>query len=562
MKKILNKVTQKENIKLLLLWLIIVVTVVPICLASAYSFFYADDFSEGVISNTRQNYSLLELLGHSFAFTRRLWHDWLGFYFSKFMEVFLSALNGGGLLKLRIVMTGNALLFILSFCLFLYALSKEEISVQLYRIGIVAIGCIGVLGFETWRQAFYWFNGAMNYALPLSVSMLALALVLLWPKLNKWNMILICVCLFCGMGGSLMISGACCWMLIMVLAKLIYKNGFRFQYACLLIVTMAGCVLNAVAPGNFARHSIADGSGVHIFRAVIWSLDSIVKTVQWLMIDTPFILFVILAFWIGSKEGKKTEIDEKYAYIMIFFNLLTPFAAAYPVCLGYSGAGLPNRCQFILVCVLVISTVNIAIIIGKKVAAKISLELEQKMALLGIMLVMIMPIQSDGWMVTSFVPYKTMIALADGRIQGYYREVNHIFETCAENKDKDVFIYSLPEEVDIFSSIYLEEDPTWDVNVEFANYFQNRSVQLVLNDVFYGEDTTYVRISPSSFIEDMSYVTIVNTLEEDTQIIQVLEPLNENLVVEIPANHSGKVGIYAFADYEGKECVLQKEIEY
>lgn len=163
---------------------------------------------------------------------------------------------------------------------------------------------------------------------------------------------------------------------------------------------------------------------------------------------------------------------------------------------------------------------------------------------------------------TSFVPYKTMIALADGRIQRYYREVNHIFETCAENKDKDVFIYSLPEEVDIFSSIYLEEDPTWDVNVEFANYFQNRSVQLVLNDVFYGEDTTYVRISPSSFIEDMSYVTIVNTLEEDTQIIQVLEPLNENLVVEIPANHSGKVGIYAFADYEGKECVLQKEIEY
>lgn len=82
---------------------------------------------------------------------------------------------------------------------------------------------------------------------------------------------------------------------------------------------------------------------------------------------------------------------------MIFFNLLTPFAAAYPVCLGYSGAGLPNRCQFILVCVLVISTVSIAIIIGKKVAAKISLELEQKMALLGIMLVMIMPIQSDGW---------------------------------------------------------------------------------------------------------------------------------------------------------------------
>lgn len=155
-----------------------------------------------------------------------------------------------------------------------------------------------------------------------------------------------------------------------------------------------------------------------------------------------------------------------------------------------------------------------------------------------------------------------MIALADGRIQKYYREVNRIYETCAENKGKDVFIYSLPQEVDVFSSIYLEEDPTWDVNVEFANYFQNRSVQLVLNDVFHGEDATYVRISPSSFVEDMSYVTIVNTLKEDTQIIQILEPLNENLVIQIPANLSGKIGIYVFADSEGKERVLQREIEY
>lgn len=85
---------------------------------------------------------------------------------------------------------------------------------------------------------------------------------------------------------------------------------------------------------------------------------------------------------------------------------------------------------------------------------------------------------------------------------------------------------------------------------------------MVLNDVFHGEDATYVRISPSSFVEDMSYVTIVNTLKEDTQIIQILEPLNENLVIQIPANLSGKIGIYVFADSEGKERVLQREIEY
>lgn len=562
MKKILYKMIQKENAKLLILWLIIMVTVVPICLTSAYSFFYADDFSEGVISKTRQNYSLFELLGHSFAFTKKLWHNWLGFYFSKFMAMFLNALNGGGLLKLRIVMLGNALLFMLSFCLFLYALSKEEISSRLYRTGMVAVGCIGVLGFEAWQQAFYWFNGAMNYSLPLSVSMLALALILLCPKLNKWNMILISVLLFCGMGGSLMISGACCWLLIMVLVKLIYKNGFRYQYVCLLVVTMAGCVLNAVAPGNFARHSIADDSGVHIFRAVIWSFDSIVKTTQWLIFDTPFVLLIILAFWIGSKEGKKQRIDEKYACIMVGFNLLTPFAAAYPVCLGYSGAGLPNRCQFILVCVLVISVINIAIIVGKKVATKIPFKIEHKLVLFGTMLVMIMSIRSDGWLLTSFVPYKTMIALADGKIQEYYRDVNRIYETCAENKNKDVFINSLPETVDIFSNIYLKEDPKWDVNVEFANYYQNRSVHLVLNDVYHGEDITYVRISPSSYEGDMSYVTIVNTWEEDTQIIQILEPLNENMVIEIPAKQTGKVGIYAFADSEGRECIFQREIEY
>lgn len=75
MKKILNKVTQKENIKLLLLWLIIVVTVVPICLASAYSFFYADDFSEGVISNTRQNQYLFM---YQWAKERDIFPLWIG----------------------------------------------------------------------------------------------------------------------------------------------------------------------------------------------------------------------------------------------------------------------------------------------------------------------------------------------------------------------------------------------------------------------------------------------------------------------------------------------------
>lgn len=562
MNTILNKIKKRENFNLLILWLIIMMTIVPICFASAYSFYNGDDFDEGVISKFRQNYSLLELLGHSFEYTKDVWYTWMGTYFAKFMQMFLHAFNGGGLLKFRIVMSGNALLFMLSFGLFLYAVSKDEISSRLLRTGVVAIGCIGLLGFEAWPDSFYWFAGAMNYSLPLSLNMLALSLLLLCPKLKKRNMIIIGVLLFCGMGGSLMISGSCCWLLIMVIARLIYKKGFRYQYVCLLIVTMIGCVLNVVAPGNFVRHSVIDDSGVHLFRAIVWSFDDVRKNMQWLTFETPFILLIIFAFWIGVKEGNKQKINEKFAYIRLCFILLTPFIAAYPVCLGYSGLGMVNRCKFILVWALVISIIDIAIIAGKLVAAKTSFKIDRKMVIAGVMLVVIMSVQNEGWLLTSFVPYKTMIALADGKIQEYYRDVNQIYEACAENKNKDVFIDAMPESVDVFSVILLKEDPKWGINMDLTNYYQNRSVHLVLNDVYYGGDMTYIRISPLNFEEDMSYVTIVNSWEEDTQIIQVLEPLNENLVIEAPAEQVGKVGIYAFADSEGQECILQREIEY
>lgn len=505
---------------------------------------------------------MLELLSNSFRYSIDVWFTWMGTYFSKFMQMFLHAFNGGGLPKFRVVMTGNAIFFMLSFCLFLYAISKEAVSSRLQKAGVIAIGCIGLFGFKAWPDAFYWFAGAMNYSLPLSLNMLALSILLLCPKLKKWNMIFVSVLLFLGMGGSLMISGACCWILIMVLVRLIYKKEFSCKYIWFLVITMIGCILNVAAPGNFVRHSIIDDSGIHLFRAIIWSFDTVVRNLKWLILDTPFVILIIVMLGIGIKEGKSDKVDEKYAYIRLVFNLLIPFVAVYPICLGYSGQGEVNRSQFILVWALVISIIDTAIIAGKLLATKISVSIGYKTVMAGFVLIVIMSAQKDTWLLTSFVPYKTMMALADNEIQEYYHDVNRLYETCAANKGKNVFIYEEPKVVDVFSRIHIGENPMWGICIDLTNYYENKSVHLVLNDVAYGADTTYVRISPSAFEEDLSYVTIVNNFEEDTQIIQVLEPLSENMVIEIPAGQTGKVGIYAFADAEGQKCIMQKEIAY
>lgn len=537
---------------------IIMATTLPIILASSMSFLRGDDFAEGVSSVKGKNF--WGLLTYSLQFTNSSFFNWNGAYFSKFIQAFFHPLNGQGIMQLRIVMVANALLFVMSVCFFVYGICRYEVKCFLCKLLLAMCCLVGILGFDTWYQVFYWYTGAVCFTIPLSAMLIAFTLITISDR--KACYIIAGVLLFCASGGSLAIAGTSCyWMLIIGTSRL-YKKKMRKRDVSLFVIAVAGALVNALAPGNFVRHSVIDDSGLHLFRAVIYSFSEVVATAEWLFLETWFIVIVVIALGVGIFAGKRSVVDKTYSWLMIAVNAVTPIVTYYPVCLGYSSGGGPNRCRFILTFSFVISVLTISVLVGKLIADYVHASYVREVALVIILLMIIMPIKREGWKLSAMISYRTMMELTEGNIQSYYREVNRIYDAISDDENEDVFIYELPQDIDLFLPMNLTQNPDYLINTEVAAYYEKNSVQYVEQPVYVAGDT-YIRIAPSYFEQDLSYVSIFNNRESaDVETIQILQPFEKNLVLQIPEGETGTVVVYVFADSKGETVLEQREFSY
>ncbi len=538
---------------------VILFIVLPIIVASTMSFYRGDDFVENaLIANKRR--SIIELFLVSVQFVKDSYLAWTGCYFTKFIQNFFHPLNGAGLLQLRVVMIINAVLFVVGVYLFILGIYKKEINSLQCKLLLVACCFVGILGFEPWYQIFYWYTGAVAYTVPLSVLLIALALITLAEK--KINYIVSGILLFCASGGSLPIAGIGCYWMLMVCVSRFYKRRLKKEEIILFIIAVIGALINCLAPGNFVRHDVIDESGVHFFRAIIYSFSEVVATGEWLLIETPFIVIGVIALSVGIYIGKKFQVDKNYSLLMIVMNTVAPIVTYYPVCLGYSSGGGPNRCRFILTFVFVVSVINTLVLTGKIIADRVKANYMREAVVVIVLLVLIMPTEREGWKLSEFAPYKTLMELTDGSIQEYYRDVNRIYDVIETDENDDVFIYERPEDIEVFLPMDFNQNPKHLINTEIAQYYGKNSVQWVLEPVYKNGDT-YIRIDPNSFEHDLQYVSILNNRNSaGVESVQIVEPFEKNLVLQIPEGETGTVVVYVFADATGENIVEQREFAY
>lgn len=79
-----------------------------------------------------------------------------------------------------------------------------------------------------------------------------------------------------------------------------------------------------------------------------------------------------------------------------------------------------------------------------------------------------------------------------------------------------------------------------------------------------GKWSKNIRISPEMFDIDLSFVSIfkISNSSQQTEVLQVLEPITSNIIISTQEEESGKIGIYIFADKEGTAQIGQMEIDY
>ncbi len=529
-------------------------TILPIIIASIYSFYRADDFSNARVIGIFGE-DIVKSFVNALKFTKMRYLGWQGTYTSMFLQAFLSPLNGFGDTQLRIIMVLNAILFVISLGLFIGSVCKSmnisELSRWVWTIFSLCI--IGILGFTSWTQIFFWFTGAVNYSFPMSFGLLGIACMLQAKK--KWY-VLSAVLMFLTSGGSLEVAGAGCFVLLGIcILKKVTSRINVWDYV-IFGVAVAGALINAAAPGNYLRQGQIDNKVMHLLGALRGTVEKVIGILGDLIFNTPFVLIIFISVLIGAQIGRNRKEDKrKESLIIVLTCIFVPFVTCFPVVLGYgySSKALPNRCLFIEVIVLVVSSVMVSGIIGytKKGLADLS---SQYTGMILIMFLIIMGNLNSSWIMSNLVPFRMWKEIGKGSYKSYYNEVKTIYDKIASDSNKDVFIYDLPDSIDTFQKIDISEDMSSWVNVEMAQYFGKNSLQFVSDIISVQNDgQKNIRISPDTFEAGGGYISVfqLDDAAQVTETLCLLEPLDSNKVFSIPADEKGRIAIYLFADSEG-----------
>lgn len=529
-------------------------TVLPIVIASAYSFYRADDFSNARVIGIFGE-DIVKTFVNALKFTKMRYLGWQGTYTSMFLQAFLSPLNGFGDIQLRIIMVLNAILFVISLRLFIGSVCKSmnisELSRWVWTIFSLCI--IVILGFTSWTQIFYWFTGAVNYSFPMSFGLLGMACMLQAKK--KWY-VLSAVLMFLASGGSLEVAGIGCFVLLGICILKKATSGINVWDYTVFGVTFAGALINAAAPGNYLRQGHIDNKAIHLLEALRGTVEKVIGIFGDMVFNTPLVLIIFISVLIGAQIGRnRKESKRKESLIIILICILVPFVTCFPVVLGYgySSKALPNRCVFIAVIVLAVSSIMIAGIIGYTWNGSIHL-CSRYTAVIMIMFLIIMGNLNSSWKISNSVPFRMWREIGKGSYKSYYNEVKTIYDKIESDSNKDVFIYGLPDSIDTFQTIDISEDMSSWVNVEMAQYFGKNSVQFVSDIISVQNDgQKNIRISPDTFEAGGGYLSVfqLDDAAQVTETLYLLEPLDSNKVFSIPADETGKIAIYLFADSEG-----------
>ena len=359
---------------------VILIMVITMTAAASFSVLVADDFSHGMGVGAF-HVSFPEYLKASAAYARSIYLNWQGTYFSMFVQALLSPINHYGFEQLRWVMVLNSLLFyaalsVLTLCVF-QNIGKEKYSVKFW---ILAILVFCFCGYQSYPEVFFWYSGATSYSIPLSLLFFALALF--WKTAEKKSIGMCIASALLGimaMGGSLAVSGTGCFLsFLFCLYLFLSEKKIPLRHGIIFLTWLAAAGIHALAPGNYARHSVIDQSGIHPGKALYDAVN--MASIRWNTFfrstDLVFLLLVVmlLGFWTG--ERKADDPNRKYRILVSALALLTPVVTAFPIALGYSSETMPNRCAFLIDVSIILSAIHLAFILGKEVPAQV--EAEQK----------------------------------------------------------------------------------------------------------------------------------------------------------------------------------------
>lgn len=452
--------------------------------ATSYTVLVSDDFSHALGVGVYR-VGFVEYLKASFAFVKYMYFGWVGSYFGMFLQALLSPVNNFWFRQLKCVMILNSILFYLALVFFAWkALSMNKGEKRFVKLVIIAITVFAICGFQSYPEIFFWYSGAASYTIPLSILLFALVLFLKGFESNNVLHIVGAVVLgVMAMGGSLTLVGMGCFAaFIMCLYYVLKEKSVPIKNVIVLFVWICAAGINALAPGNYARHAVMDQSGVHPLKGLYFSTKMVDARWDYFLKETSFVLILLMVLLIGFMWGKKTD-DKRERIIKIvvsFVGLVTPIVAAFPAALGYSSDFMQDRVGFMIDFAIILSSINLANILGRELLGSVMLGRRKPIAI-SIILIGFVVLILDGFSISDIKVCQVSKRLSDGVYQNHYyacKEFMDSLEEYEEGDDVRISSNAFPTFIDDIYNFSLSDDPSYWINRAVSGYYGFNSISV------------------------------------------------------------------------------------
>lgn len=316
----------------------IIVMALPVVCASGYTYLCEDDFSfEGGAKDLFEQYGS-SVVGAAIR-TRDYYNTNQGTYLFTFLIHLLRAFSRGGLTGLHVYMVFDSLLFVASLLNLMRLIIKDRTA----WLGTSFATFLMIFGMSRTLQAkelFFWYTGTLNFTLELSLSFIAISLLLLYLRDDK-KAYLICSCVFAFLasGGSLnIVSCSCAWLLTVVFL-LLWQKKFKKQALLPFGFGFIGAVINAVAPGNFIRSDepLIEGHAT-FFDALRDTAVMLMSEEKFFFSNLIFIIGLLLVFAVCAGYRVKlieTGVSLPLLLIALVGTTAIRYFTLFPVAYGY-----------------------------------------------------------------------------------------------------------------------------------------------------------------------------------------------------------------------------------
>lgn len=324
----------------------ILAVVMPIIIGAGYTYPCEDDFSFELGGKTMaDSYGNLEgaVRGAYGYYT-----SWQGTYFANFLWHLIRPYDRGGLSFFHAVMIFLSLLLVFSIGFAAKALAKEN------KHALILALAVYILAFNTSspgleREFLYWYTGAINYSLPFSLACITLALTLYLrnAETKKKSLLLALtasVTGFLASGCTLEVTAFHCAWLLLMLVLCCQEVLTRKLVMLPFLASFIGALINACAPGNFARSDATGGGLDYGVTSALKDTLTCMRTEWKTITDNPFfILILVLAFLaclLCKMQIFQKGISTLRLLLLLPATFLIQYLTAFPVVFGYHGSDL------------------------------------------------------------------------------------------------------------------------------------------------------------------------------------------------------------------------------